>query len=106
MAPQADKVRTVHHVLAQQELVEAYEWHESEQKGLGKEFSREVYAALEELAEYPLRFPIFYRSARRRVIKRFRYVVIYEIKSDHIFIVSIMHTSRSPGYWRGRVTKK
>jgi plasmid stabilization system protein ParE len=99
-------MRTVYHVLARQELVEAYEWYESEQEGLGKEFAREVYAALEELAAYPLRFPTIYQRARRRVIKRFRYVIIYEIKPDHVFIVSIMHTSRSPGYWRGRVTKK
>ena len=106
MATQADEVKTIHHVLAKQELVEAYEWHESEREGLGKEFSREVHDALEELAEHPLRFPVFYRKARRRVIKRFPYVIIYEVKPDHIFIVSIMHTSRSPGYWRGRVTKK
>jgi len=99
-------VRTIHHALAHQELVEAYEWYESEQEGLGKEFSREIYVVLEELAEHPLRYPIIYPRARRRVIKRFPYAIIYEIKPDHIFIVAIMHTSRSPGYWRSRVTKK
>jgi plasmid stabilization system protein ParE len=99
-------VRTVHHVLAQQELADAYQWLESEREGLGKEFARVVHAVLEELAAHPLRHPMIDQRARRCVLKRFSYVIIYEIRPDHIFIVSIMHTSRSPGYWRPRVTKK
>jgi plasmid stabilization system protein ParE len=106
MAPPADKVRTVHHAQAQQELADAYNWLESEREGLGKEFARVVHAALEDLAEHPLRHPIIEQRARRCVLKRFPYVIIYEIKPDHVFIVSITHTSRSPGYWQSRVRKK
>jgi toxin ParE1/3/4 len=87
-------------------LAEAYAWLEHEQEGLGKEFAREVHDALRNLTAHPRRFPGYLQPVRRCIIERFRYVVIYEIKSDYIFIVSIMHTSRSPGYWRGRVTKR
>jgi hypothetical protein len=38
--------------------------------------------------------------------KRFPYAIFFEPRSDEIVIVAIMHTSRSPGYWRSRVTKK
>jgi len=34
------------------------------------------------------------------------FAVIYQVFPDHALIISVMHTSRSPGYWRGRVTKK
>ena len=99
-------MRTVFHDSAWQELVDAHKWHEAEQEELGREFSGEVYAALKKIARYPLRFPLILPRARRLVLQRFRYVIIYEIKSGYVYIIAIMHTSRSPGYWRSRVTKK
>ena len=35
-----------------------------------------------------------------------RHAIIFQVHPDHVFILSIMHTSRRPGYWRPRVTKK
>jgi hypothetical protein len=28
--------------------------------------------------------------------------VIYQLRTDHVLIVAVMHERRRPGYWRGR----
>jgi len=42
------------------------------------------------------------RRFRRHVLRRFPYVLVYELRSESIEFVAIAHTSRAPGYWLGR----
>ena len=35
---------------------------------------------------------------RRRVMKNFPYILVYEVRSDAIEFVAIAHTKREPGY--------
>ncbi len=42
------------------------------------------------------------RTIRRFLLRRFPYVIIYEIVSDEIHILAVAHTKRRPGYWKNR----
>jgi toxin ParE1/3/4 len=99
-------VKTVFHDLAWQELVDAYSWHEELGQACGAEFATAMHRALIDVGEHPLRFPRCGWHIRRCLILRFHYAVIYEVKPDYVYIVAIKHTSRRPGYWKSRVTKK
>jgi plasmid stabilization system protein ParE len=106
LAAQADEVRTVFHHLAWEELVEAYSSYDSESPDDGRNFACAMHEALQNIASSPLRYPVHIGEARRCLILRFKHAVIFRVLPDHIFIIAVMHTRRSPGYWRGRVTKK
>jgi plasmid stabilization system protein ParE len=89
------------------ELDEATFWYERRRAGLGGDFYKAVEDAIAEIIATPDRFPFYEgdRSTgrhRRFLLKRFPYFVVYEILSEELLIVSISHSSRMPGYWRGR----
>jgi hypothetical protein len=51
-------------------------------------------------------FPEFWKEVgqgyRRKLIERYPFGIIYPIVGDEIQIVALAHTSRKPGYWKGR----
>jgi plasmid stabilization system protein ParE len=89
---------------AAEELLEAAEWYESGRPGLGAEFVGAVEHAMSAAASMPLAAAPWPGSTRfrRRVMERFPYILIYQVRSNTIEYVAIAHTSREPGYWLKR----
>ena len=88
---------------ALQELAEAWSWYEDQREGLGDEFRACVDAAMAEIARAPLTWPQVRGEARRRVLRRFPYAVIYLVEAEHIEILAVFHSSRDPRRLRGRL---
>ena len=88
---------------AQDEFLEAVAYSNKQRTGLGAEFAEEVYRTIGRILRNPATWAKFSRRTRRCRTKRFPYAVIYQIKSDMILIVAVMHLSRRPGYWRDRL---
>jgi plasmid stabilization system protein ParE len=87
---------------AEEDLAEAATWYESQRVGLGQRFLDEVLAALETIAETPLMNAIIYRKTRRAWMKRFPFGIFYQVDSDGVIVVAIIHGSRHPRRWQGR----
>ena len=92
---------------AEEELRRAIRYYERSRAGLGAEFYRCVADAMAALAHRPDRFPVYEgfstrRTFRRARVKRFPYVVVFEVRPDEILVVAVAHASRRPGYWRRR----
>jgi plasmid stabilization system protein ParE len=68
---------------------------------LGAEFVLAVDAAIAKLIEAPGRWPLF-AGARRDILRRFSYNVIYRVDKESIHILAIAHHSRRPMYWGRR----
>ena len=88
------------------DLAGAVEWYEAHRAGLGAELMREVARTLELLSENPeIGTPVRIRGStgmRRLRIGRFPYGLVYAANPDEIVIVAVAHSSRKPGFWRGR----
>ncbi|MGH8701418.1 MAG: type II toxin-antitoxin system RelE/ParE family toxin, partial [Burkholderiales bacterium] len=41
-------------------------------------------------------------TARRILLNRFPYSVVYRTSSDEIIVIAVAHQRRRPGYWRRR----
>jgi len=82
---------------AEQEMLEAARYYESQASGLGIE--RAVVA----ISESPMTWPILEGELRRRLVRRFPFGILYHIEPKEIVIVAVAHLSRRPGYWRGRI---
>ncbi len=96
-------MRVSFHEEADQEFFEAIEYYEGCEKGLGEDFSFEVYSVIHHVIEHPEAWPIIENGVRRCFTKRFPYGVLYSLDNNEIFILAMMHLHRSPDYWKSRM---
>jgi toxin ParE1/3/4 len=72
---------------------------------VGQRFVSAVEQAIDRILESPTRWPAIDEDVRRCLTRVFPYAVLYTIESDFVLIVAVMHCSREPGYWKGRIAK-
>ena len=92
---------------AREEMRQSARWYEEKRSGLGDEFLDEVHAAFEEIEVHPKRFKKVEmedsdREIRRFIVKRFPFLVVYEVRAEEVLIVAVAHGKRKPHYWRDR----
>jgi toxin ParE1/3/4 len=89
---------------AEEELAEAAAWYESKSFGLGVELVITVDRAFDEIREAPTSYALWRadRPYRRKLLKRFPYVVFFRVNDDAVEVVAVAHAKRRPGYWVGR----
>jgi hypothetical protein len=90
------------------ELVEAGQWYERKQSGLGQRFLERFGDTWKWIARSPLQFPKIEidsdRIFQRAALNDFPYDVIFEARSPVLLIVAVSHHKRSRDHWHGRVT--
>ena len=88
---------------ADADIEAAFQWYEEQNRGLGTEFLRAVEASLSSIERTPELYPLFYRRARRILLRRFPYAVYYVVTPSVLDVVACMHTRRNPRRWRWRL---
>jgi len=90
------------HPEAETEFLEAIEYYEERERGLGYDFSIEVFRTVQNIVTYPTAWSVIEKDLRRCLVHRFPYGVVYSIEQDEIFILAVMHLRRHPDYWKKR----
>jgi plasmid stabilization system protein ParE len=91
------------HPEAAAEFLAAVQFYEAQAEKLGFDFVSAVQRAAERIVEYPNSGAPFGRRLRRVLIPGFPYGLIYRVERERLFVVSVMHLHRRPGYWRSRL---
>jgi hypothetical protein len=78
------------------EFEEACLYYNNQVPGLGFEFEKEIFILLELINESPLLFPIKFAHIREAVVKRFPFVINFEVTEKVIIVSAIFHTKQSP----------
>lgn len=91
------------HPSAKIELNEGVDYYEECQPGLGLEFLKEVYTAIQLILQYPQAWPPLSTNTRRCLTNRFPYGIIYQILDNEIYIIAAMHLNRKPFYYNERI---
>ncbi|MGN6475925.1 MAG: type II toxin-antitoxin system RelE/ParE family toxin [Flavipsychrobacter sp.] len=86
------------HEEAYHEFIEAYEWYEIREPGLGKRFMGAVENCLNKISLNPELHTKVYRNFRQAEVPYFPFTVVYEFypKRAFIHIAAIHHTKRNP----------
>ena len=87
---------------ANNELVDACDWYERQQAGLGLRFRSAVQDAALQIAGTPLLFPVELDEVRRYVMTRFPYTLRYVLRGDEVWVMAVSHQHRQPDYWVNR----
>jgi toxin ParE1/3/4 len=90
------------HPEAETEFLEAIEYYEERERGLGYDFSIEVFRTIQNIVTYPTAWSVIEKDVRRCLVYRFPYGVVYSVEQDEIFILAVMHLRRHPDYWKKR----
>lgn len=74
----------------------AFSWYERRGEGLGAEFLRALYVALENVARNPLVYMIVRRPFRRCILRRFPYAVYFIHNRHEVVVFGVFHCARNP----------
>ena len=96
-------VRVVFHQLAAREYRYARDWYADRAAEAAEDFCIAVDQAVSRISsdsEFLPKLGSVYRWVR---VRRFPYVLIFRQRSqESVMVMAVAHTSRQPGYWRGR----
>ncbi len=77
-------------------MQEAYWWYEEQKEGLGEDFLTELDSYFSKVKSNPEYFGKIRKDFRQVALKRFPYVIVYEIIKTEIVVFSVFHTKRNP----------
>ena len=89
--------------VAESELVEAAEFYEQQEPGLGKDFLDAVRTAGERIRRDPQLWPYYEKPIRGYRVLPYPYRLLYRALEDRVQVVAVFHLSRRPGSWRDRL---
>ena len=86
------------HELAHEEYINAYEWYEIKQMGLGDRFMKSVELRLVQISEHPEYFSKTHSNYRIAKVENFPYYIVYEFfkRMRLIHVAAIYHGRRDP----------
>ena len=90
--------------IAEVELIEAAQFYEEREPGLGKKFLDGIADAGERIRRNPELWAVYERPVRSYRVSPFPYRLLYRELPDRIQIVSVFHLSRRPGSWKDRLS--
>jgi len=93
------------HPEAREEFLNAINYYEECNTGLGLEFGNEIYSTIQRIIQFPYAWPAFSNNTRRCLTKRFPFGIIYQLleDKDEIVIIAVMQLNRKPDYWKKRI---
>jgi plasmid stabilization system protein ParE len=87
---------------ARDEMIEAAERYEGERAGLGADFLGEVQRVVDAARAHPESGTPLVRRARRLLLKRFPYSLVFRDEPEYILVIAVAHHRRRSGYWSRR----
>ena len=100
-----ERINVIHEE-AEAEVSAAVDWYETRRVGLGGELLEEFACAIQSIEDGFNGTPCFdlgaEGAARRVLLDRFPYAVIFLTAGREVEVLAFAHLRRSPGYWRGR----
>jgi plasmid stabilization system protein ParE len=88
---------------AEAEVAEAFDWYETRGKGLGADFMRSLEATVASIQRIPTQYQIVKSQARRAVLRRFPYSLVYTASEHEIIVFACFHGRRDPRRLMGRL---
>ncbi len=83
------------HSQAKKEIAEAIDFYKRINPNLALSFFNLVDAHLERIKENPFLFQIKYKNYREAFLKKYPFIIIYEVSENSIYVDSVFHTSRN-----------
>lgn len=91
-----------YHEAAENELLTEIGYLELRAKGLGRRFYSEIRRVEHLIGQFPELGKEIRPGIRKRMLRKFRYSLVYSREKEGLLILAVAHHSRRPEYWVGR----
>jgi plasmid stabilization system protein ParE len=91
---------------AEDDLLDAADWYDAQQPGLGDAFLRSVDASFARIGRFPRSFPTNDRDIHSALLRRFPYAVLFRIRENRIEVIAVWHGRRNPEGWLERLSRR
>ncbi|MEO7561962.1 MAG: type II toxin-antitoxin system RelE/ParE family toxin [Ferruginibacter sp.] len=81
---------------AKKDILAATKWYAEKQDGLNKRFIEQLENVLQVIVSNPKTYKKVYKQFRQAALKKFPYVVLYEIELETIIIYSVFQARQNP----------
>jgi toxin ParE1/3/4 len=81
----------------------AFDWYFTRSEATAANFANELARAIGMIAEAPQRWPAGPYGARKFLLHRFPFAVVYRELPSGIQVLAVVHGHRRPGYWKDRI---
>lgn len=78
------------------ETIDGYLYYEDKRIGLGEEFLAHLDSYFDRIRTYPEHFPQKRKPYREAFIRRFPFLIVYEIKENKVIVYSVFNTWQNP----------
>ena len=92
-----------YHEGAKADVESAVIWYKKRSRKAASDFVEELHRAAETIRKFPDRWPLGKNNARRFLLWRFPFTIIYSERESVIMIWAVAHGSRRPEYWTRRL---
>lgn len=93
----------IYHPAAEEEVVAAVTYYETQVAGLGIRFIDDLDKTIEDVANSPKTWILLEDGIRRHQFTHFPFAVLYKLADSQIRVLAVMNLHREPGYWKNRV---
>jgi len=90
------------HPNAAQEIEQTTAFYNKQQAGLEKRFIEDLEDGIEKVCAHPLRYKVVEGDVRKCRLEHFPYLLIYQVQSEQVEIIALMHLRKQPDYWKNR----
>ena len=85
------------------DIESTFDWYETEELGLGREFLDQLREAYNRMLENPFAFQDLRLGIRRALTRRFPYAIYFTVNEDTILVLAVLHCARDPAEWQQRI---
>lgn len=90
---------------AQAEIRDGFAWYEEKRRVLGQQFIASLNVVMERISHHARSFPVVENGIRKAILRRFPYVVYFELGNDRATVLAVYHGHRRPRSWSDRVSE-
>lgn len=87
-------IRILEHAIS--DITKSCLYYNEKSHGLGFEFEKQVFDLLELIGQNPFLFPIKFSTIREAVLKKFPFVILYEVSAKNILVYAVFHGKQHP----------
>jgi toxin ParE1/3/4 len=87
---------------AEREIADATALLDAHNPALGSDFLHIARAAIKQIQSFPFSAPVAHGTIRKKVLRRFPYIIYYYVEGDVLFVMAVAHQKQAPLYWYGR----
>jgi plasmid stabilization system protein ParE len=83
----------------------SYEYYFEDSPIVADAFFQRINDSFESIKKTPFSFPEVYKSIRKFIVKKFPFVIYFQVEEYTVKVIAIFHTSRNPEVWKERDEK-